>query len=204
MLDYWISGEAAPAELHLTLFDLYGGRLPQKSVRFDGRNRQGRVELQLPPKRSLGQFRIEAVLMRAGKPVSPVSELILTRIDRPRYFDKEAPADSPFGIHVNPYDLGLTAVKAAGCTWVRTHDAGMPYIGWAYLEKEPGKWSFYDAELMMYRKYGFRILGGIRDLSSLGEQLLPEQSERSGAQTALRAVRPEGLCQLRADCGIPL
>lgn len=159
LLDYWISGEAAPAELHLTLFDLYGGRLPQKSVRFDGRNRQGRVELQLPPKRSLGQFRIEAVLMRAGKPVSPVSELILTRIDRPRYFDKEAPADSPFGIHVNPYDLGLTAVKAAGCTWVRTHDAGMPYIGWAYLEKEPGKWSFYDAELMMYRKYGFRILG---------------------------------------------
>lgn len=159
LFDYYIAGDSRPAELKLTAFDLYGNEHPQPSIQFDGHTRRGSVELRLPIDRQLGQFRIEASLLRDGVAASPVSELILTQIERPHYDGREAPANSPFGIHVNPYDLGLTAIKAAGCTQVRTHDAGMPYIGWAFLEKEPGKWTFYDAELMMYRQYGLRILG---------------------------------------------
>ncbi len=158
--DYHIAGDSRPAELKLTAFDLYGDEHPQPVIRFDGKTRHGKALLRLPAGRKLGQFRLEAQLFREGSPASPVSELILTQIERPHYDgSSEAPASSPFGIHVNPYDLGLTAVKAAGCTRIRTHDSGMPYIGWAFLEQEPGKWTFYDAEIGMYRKYGMRILG---------------------------------------------
>lgn len=159
-ISVWIAGKGESAELHWSVFDLYGKEHAQPPIRFDGKNRAFTADLQLPENRGLGQFRVEAQLFRNGKPCSPVSEFVITRIARPRYSGTaEAPADSPFGIHVNPYDIGLTAVKAAGCTWVRTHDAGFPCIGWGFLEKEPGKWTFQDEGLNHYRRYGLRILG---------------------------------------------
>lgn len=49
--------------------------------------------------RRLGPFRIEAWVEREGRRISPVSELVLVRIRRPRYCHKDAP-EPAFGVHV--------------------------------------------------------------------------------------------------------
>jgi hypothetical protein len=49
--------------------------------------------------------------------------------------------------------------KAVGCNWVRLHDAGTEYIGWSFLEPEPGQWQFRDRELQRYRDHHLKILG---------------------------------------------
>ena len=41
--------------------------------------------------------------------------------------------------------------------WARLHDAGTEYSGWYALEKEKGKWSFFDSAIDCYRRNNIKI-----------------------------------------------
>lgn len=109
--------------------------------------------------RPYGVFRIEAFVADVdGKRISPVQELVVHRLRRPRYWGKDAP-NSPFGVHTESAQRHLDMTKAIGINWVRLHDAGLGYIGWFWVEPEQGKWTFFDDELERYRKQQLLIFG---------------------------------------------
>lgn len=118
--------------------------------------REGQVCWLAPGKERLGPFRIEAWVEQAGQAVSPVAEIVVLRLRRPRHCGQDAP-DSPFGVHVNPTARHLTMAKAIGINWVRLHDAGLGYIGWAFLEPEKGTWTFHDDKIARYRARHLKI-----------------------------------------------
>jgi hypothetical protein len=135
------------------VFDIYGESRDAKP------RQDGTLAYNVFRARPYGSFRIEAwVADRAGRTISPVNELVVHRLHRPHYWMKDAP-DSPFGTHTNSTRRHILMAKAVGINWVRLHDAGTPYIGWYHLERKPGQWSFDDASLARYRKYGLKILG---------------------------------------------
>ncbi|MEN6546760.1 MAG: hypothetical protein ABFE07_12050 [Armatimonadia bacterium] len=106
-----------------------------------------------------GTYRLEAwVEDAAGKRLSTYNELVLQRLRRPRYWGKDAP-NSGFGTHTLSTTRHLLMAKAVGSNWVRLHDAGTEYIGWAHLEREQGQWQFRDEALQRYRRHHLKILG---------------------------------------------
>lgn len=158
-LRWQVTGDILPGtELRSSVTNLYNETVRLAPVSVSGKNRSGVINYALFPKRPYGQFRVEVQLFRNGSPVSPVHEMVATRIIRPRYWGKDAP-DSPFGIHVLPQPESLLAAKASGANWARLHDAGTNFIGWGYLEPEKGVWKFRDAELNAYRSAGLRLFG---------------------------------------------
>lgn len=118
------------------------------------------VPLEFPKERRFGPWRIEAFQLGAdGNPLPvPAAERVVNLLPRPRFRGKDAP-DSPFGIHVQPVNRHLTMAKAIGANWARLHDAGVQLLGWAYLEREPGKWTFDDAGVKRYRDHRLKLLG---------------------------------------------
>ena len=110
------------------------------------------------PRTPYGPFRIEAWAEDArGKRISPLNELIVYRLRRPRYWGKDAPR-SPFGVHTNSTTRHNLMAKAVGVNWVRLHDAGLPYIGWYHLERQKGVWTFHDKEIRRYRRDHIKVL----------------------------------------------
>ena len=91
--------------------------------------RKGRIDYSsLLKDHPYGQFRIEVSAFRSGRRISPVNEFVVTRIQRPVHWGKDAP-DSPFGGHAYPNPMMLTLLKAGGVNWIRLHDPGLEYIG---------------------------------------------------------------------------
>lgn len=146
------------ARLRLSVTDLYGNSQILPPVPVDAGNREGKVTFPLPAGRELGQFRVEAQLFRENIPVSPVNELVVTRLERPVYEDRDAP-DSPFGIHTQADPYRVKTLKAGGVNHVRLHDAGTEYTGWFHLEPKRGEWKFRDADLQVYRDHHLSIFG---------------------------------------------
>ncbi len=157
---YCVTGEAPGAVLKARVINVYGVESPLPDVRLrQGKLHQGRMRYAIFPGRSYGTHRIEAWVEDAtGRRLSPETELVVHRLRRPRYWGKDAP-NSPFGIHTNATTRHILMAKAVGCNWVRLHDAGTQYIGWAHLEPEKGKWQFFDEPIHRYRKHRLMILG---------------------------------------------
>jgi len=154
---YAVTKAPAGSLLKLKQFDLYGTETPLPDVK--NPPAQGTIKLAIPASHPLGTYRVEAVLTSAqGQEISPIDEVVVHRLQRPRYWNKPAP-NSPFGVHTNSTTRHILMAKAIGANWTRLHDAGTQYIGWAHLEPEPGKWTFHDTELQRYGKYGLKILG---------------------------------------------
>jgi hypothetical protein len=93
---------------------------------------------------------------RGGQTISPINEIVVHRLRRPRYWGQDAPR-SPFGAHFNSRKQRNIAMKAIGVNWVRLHDAGISYIGWNYLDTERGRWDFRDAEIHRYRRDHIKV-----------------------------------------------
>ncbi|MEO6907520.1 MAG: hypothetical protein ABI210_06480 [Abditibacteriaceae bacterium] len=159
-INWMTSGAAANSVLKLRAFDLYGEAKDLPDVKLSGAFLQsGTLRYDVFAPRNLGAFRIEAHLEGAAhKVLSAPVEVVVNRLRRPRYWMKDAPA-SPFGVHMLSSAQNILMAKAIGINWTRLHDAGLDYIGWHYLEPQKGQWSFRDAELKRYRKYGIKILG---------------------------------------------
>jgi hypothetical protein len=106
-----------------------------------------------------GPTRIEAwVTNSSGKRISTFNEMIVNLLRRPHYWGKDAP-ESAFATHAQPVNRHIAMAKAIGNNWIRLHDDGVQLLGWAYLEKEPGKWTFDDAGIKRYRDYKLKLLG---------------------------------------------
>lgn len=159
-LRYAVVRPAAGTFINLKTVNLYGDeklyRLPLTAAK---NPLYGELKPELPAGHELGPLRFEAwVTDNSNNRISPYAELLVNRLPRPRYWGKDAPS-SAFGIHVQPSNRHLTMAKAIGANWARLHDAGVQLLGWAYLERKPGQWTFDDAGVDRYRNHKIKLLG---------------------------------------------
>jgi len=147
-------------KLRAKVINLYGesAEIAPVSLEAKALNR-GSFDINVFPQRPYGSLRVESwVENEKGQRVSTYQEMIVHRLQRPRYWGKDAP-DSPFGTHVDGDTTHLKMTKAVGVNWVRFHDAGWKWIAWYALEREPGKWTFADEAIGRYRAQHLKILG---------------------------------------------
>ena len=159
-INYSVVGQSAGAVLKARLVTLYGDEklLPPVKLANTFLN-SGTLTYEPFKEHSLGPYRLEVWAEdAAGQRISPFNEIVFYRLHRPRYWGKDAP-NSFFGIHTLSTSRHLTMAKAAGCNWIRLHDAGTEYIGWSFLEAVKGHWQFRDADLQRYRDHHLKILG---------------------------------------------
>lgn len=152
---YQLTGEKENVKIRFRAENLYGETFELGTVS----GPSGSIDFSPALKaRPFGQFRIEAVAEKDGKAVSPVNELVVTRLARPLYWGKDAP-DSYFGV-IAELDRSLLSMKAGGVNHARFHDhGGLDFVGWSTAEPRPGEWQFFDREIARYRKYKLWILG---------------------------------------------
>jgi hypothetical protein len=157
---YAVTGKASEAVLRAKVVDAFGKEAALPSVKLgESALSEGELKYDILPNTPYGAMRLEAwVEDGAGKAISPVNELVMTRLRRPRYWGKDAPA-SPFGGHILPTSQNILLAKAAGTNWTRLHDAGATLMRWFTLESEKGKWNFGDEGIERYRKANLKILG---------------------------------------------
>ena len=143
--------------LALSLTDLYGRTrsLPDVSLA-GGAYAHGTLDLASELAEQTGQFRVTGEVRAGDKAVSAADEFVFTRIPRPIGWNRDMP-DSPFGIHMEPRDAMVRAMKAGGVNWTRFHDAALRCSGWWNLEKEKGKWTFCDASIERFRRHNVKI-----------------------------------------------
>ncbi|MFA7236652.1 MAG: hypothetical protein WC058_07295 [Phycisphaeraceae bacterium] len=160
-VEYCVTGAESGSVLKTEVFDLYGHErsLPDILLPLNGTSPvRGRLAYDPPVDRPYGQFRIECRVVKEDTDISPVNELIVTRIRRPRFWGIDAP-QSYFGTHTFSNNRHLLMAKAVGINWVRLHDAGIEYVQWYSLEPQPGRWTFHDASINKYRGKHLSILG---------------------------------------------
>ncbi|MGN0852028.1 MAG: hypothetical protein ACI4Q3_01480 [Kiritimatiellia bacterium] len=143
--------------LRATVADLYGREKDLPPVAVAGTARaSGTLAYDVFPACPVGQFRLRAWVERDGRRVTPVEELVVTRLPRPVAWGRDAP-DSPFGGHFNPVRGVVKTMKAGGVNWVRLHDAGEKVSNWYAQEPVKGEWDFHDADVARYRTNGIKI-----------------------------------------------
>lgn len=155
---YCASGRLTNAVLKGKVVNAYGDEQPLADIEFggDGFIQRGELAYDVFPQRPYGSFRVEVWVERGGQVISPINELVVHRLRRPRYWGQDAP-ESPFGAHFNSRRQRNITMKAIGVNWVRLHDAGITYIGWNYLEPEQGRWDFRDVEIHRYRRDKIKV-----------------------------------------------
>ncbi len=157
-LVYLVTGDCKDGVLKAKVTNVYGREKNLPDLRLETTKVSGTINFGVFPETPYGQFRTEVWVERAGKRISPINEMVVTRVKKPVYWGKDAPG-SPFGCHFFSVDRTIKIMKAGGVNWARLHDAGFEYIGWAWLEPEKGKWSFRDEYLQRYRANHIKIFG---------------------------------------------
>ncbi len=151
-------GSAANATLKAEAGNLYGDKQALKPVAIE-RGKAVMLDFsEALAKRPYGAFRIEAWLERDGRRISPVNEIVVYRLRRPKHWGEDAPK-SPFGVHMVSLFRHIVMAKAIGANWSRLHDAGMDYICWWNLEPEKGQWQFFDKDIERYRDGKIMLYG---------------------------------------------
>ncbi len=157
-VSYRVTGAYTPdTVLKGKVVDVYGEERPLPDIKVS-ENPSGSFDYLLSREKGLGSFRIETWVEEKGRRTSPYSELIMTRIRRPVYENRDAP-NSPFGNHVNPSQPRLSLLKAAGVNHIRLHDCFWRPTCWADVEPEKGKWTINDAGIDEYRRAHMLVLG---------------------------------------------
>lgn len=152
-----VLGAPAKSVLRFRGTDLYGRTQPLADVPLSAAaRREGDVAYLPASAPTLGQFRVQAWVEVEGRRVSAVEETVVTRVPRPVAWRRDAP-DSPFGAHFNAFGPVVKTMKAGGVNWARLHDAGWKYTGWAAMEPEKGKWTWFDDEIRCYRDNGVKV-----------------------------------------------
>lgn len=155
---YVVSGAHRGGVLKATVSDVHGQTKPLPDVALAGSDNavSGTLNAAVFPEAPFGQFRIESWVERDGQKLSPINELVITRLRRPIFWGKDAP-DSPFGGHALAVDRTLRILKSGGINWARLHDAGTEYTGWYWLEPQPGVWKFRDDAIAHYRSNHLKL-----------------------------------------------
>jgi hypothetical protein len=157
-LVYAVTGNFKEGVLKAKVANVYGREKNLPDLRLEPSNASGRIHFGVFPETPYGQFRTEVWVERNGKRISPMNEMVVTRVKKPVYWGKDAP-ESPFGGHFFSVDRTIKIMKAGGVNWARLHDAGFEYIGWGWLEPEKGKWKFRDEYIQRYRANHIKIFG---------------------------------------------
>jgi hypothetical protein len=157
-LIYRVTGGFKDAILKSKAVNIYGLEKNLPDIRLSPQTGSGKIGYDVFPETPYGQFRIEAWVERDKKCISPINEMVVTRLKRPICWGKDAP-ESPFGCHFYSVDRMIKTMKACGVNWARLHDAGFDYIGWWWLEPEKGKWVFHDEDIQRYRNNHIKIFG---------------------------------------------
>jgi hypothetical protein len=156
---YFAGNAPTGSAIKFRIVNVYGEEANAPAIKLSADKQNGTLNYALFPKHPLGVYRVEAwVEDVAGKRISPFSELIVNRLRRPRYWGKDAP-QSPFGIHMRSATSPILKAKSMGINWARLHDA--TYVSWDFVERQKGKWGFYDSKIQLYRKHGIKLLGGL-------------------------------------------
>jgi len=137
--------------------NVYGEEKALPDISLSGNN-SGTFDYGVFREKPLGAFRLETWVEENGKLLSPVYELVMTRIRRPVYENRDAP-DSPFGDHVNASQPRLSLLKAAGVNHIRIHDCAWQATCWSNVEPEKGKWTINDKGIDEYRRAHMLVLG---------------------------------------------
>ncbi len=158
----FVEGTKGSPTLHAKIVNLYGEEALIKPIALKNSSvNVGKFNFNLFPKRPLGPMRIETWVEDAkGQRISTFQELVIYRLQRPRYWGKDAP-DSSFGTHAYAETFRVKMAKAIGNNWVRLHDTGLEWLGWNFLERKPGEWTFYDDVIGRYRKQHLKIFGSL-------------------------------------------
>ena len=167
-VEYAVTTTAAPEttgkfKLRARAINLYGETSEVAPVALEAKKmNQGTFDFPVSPQHPFGPSRIETwVEDETGKQVSPYQEIIIHRLQRPRYWGRDAP-DSPFGSIINGDSMHIQMAKAAGLNWARLwDDGGVQFIGWYFLERQQGKWTFYDTEIKRYRDEHIKLMGNL-------------------------------------------
>jgi len=157
---YCVTGYAEGAALRTKAVNAYGQEKSLAEVALGpGFLHKGKLRFDVFPGRPYGPQRLEAwVENKKGERLSTFNELVIYRLRKPRYWEKDAP-HSPFGAHTLSTNRHILMAKAVGINWVRLHDAGTEYIGWYHLEHKRGEWNFQDRDISRYRQHGMKVLG---------------------------------------------
>jgi hypothetical protein len=160
LVKYGLTGSYSEATLKAKVTNIHGQErnLPDIKLPKSQEIHTGTFDFNVFPEAPLGSFRIETWVERDSKRISPINELVLTRIRRPLYWGKDAP-NSPFGDHIWPNTLAATSIKAAGVNWVRVFDTCMASTGWGWVERSKSEWKFPDNKVAIYRDAHLKILG---------------------------------------------
>lgn len=129
------------------------------------------------PSRPLGAYRVEAWLELEGERITPIAERVVYRLRRPRFWGVDGEA-SALGVHTISTARHNTMAKAIGINWVRTHDAGLDYVGWHFVEPEPGRWVFRDDAIDRYRDHDLMIFGQLGTAPKWASYYPPEKADR--------------------------
>ena len=153
---YRVTGDWQGGTLKAKAVNVYGKEKLLPAIRLDPATVAGTIDFGVFPETPYGQFRVESWVERDGNRISPMNEMVVTRLKRPVFWGKDAPR-SPFGCHFLSVDRTIKTMKAGGVNWARLHDAGFEYIGWWWLEPEKGKWEFRDDDIRRYRANNIKI-----------------------------------------------
>ncbi len=159
-VQFAVTGAPIGAVLKATITDLYGETraLPDRQAFGSVSYVRGPLDYAGFAARPHNGYRIEAwVQNAAGERISAPDEVIVYRLPRPRYWDRDH-RESAFGIHVLSTTRHLSLCKAVGFNWVRLHDAGTEYMGWSFLEPQRGQWQFFDESIQRYRRHHLSVL----------------------------------------------
>jgi len=160
VVSYCVTGPMAGGRLAAKVVNAWGQEQYLGAVKLpDAETHSGRLAYDALAETPLGPFRIEAWVQDGdGQRISSYNELVVNRLPRPRHWGRDAP-DSPFGVHTNSTTRHNLMAKAVGANWTRLHDAGLQYLGWYFLERKPGQWTFRDKEIKRYRRDHIKVLG---------------------------------------------
>ena len=156
-LTWRIAGAWSGATLVTEAADAYGRRVDLPPLTLSAAT--GRLTCPALTDLPFGPLRIQAKVVKDGATISPVSEIVVYRLPKPRHWGEDAP-DSPFGVHINSTTRSALMAKAIGANWIRGHDAGA-FTYWAKLEPQRGAWDFRqaDIDLKRYRAQHLKVLG---------------------------------------------
>lgn len=144
----------------------------------------------------LGAFRVNAAVFDAGeKQISPWSERVVLRVEKPRFWGQTAP-QSAFGQHLRPALRHILMAKALGNNWARLHNDGAHITDWASIEPKPGDWRWSDADLQRYADGHLAVLGQFSTAPKWASYLQDTGVEGSGGYFG-KYFLPKDLGQFR-------
>ncbi|MEM6392156.1 MAG: hypothetical protein AAF797_05240 [Planctomycetota bacterium] len=154
------AGHQGPTTVRLRVHNAYGEATDVSPLSVTASAyTQAQAEITPSSDHPLGPFRVEAWVEDAnGQRISAFQELVFIRVPPPIYGGRDAP-DSFFGTHSRPSQSRAELLKSIGVNWVRLHDQGKELVMWAFLEPEPGQWTFRDDLLQTYRDAHLSVLG---------------------------------------------